>query len=78
MSVVGSDGCHVGRIKEIRATDFLVARRFRRSVYVPLEAIQEIVSDEHPSTLFVALDVIATKADRIGWRQVRQLRQLAV
>ena len=36
MSVVGTDGRHVGRIKQIRGTDFLIDRRFRRDVYVPL------------------------------------------
>jgi hypothetical protein len=73
MSVVGTDGRHVGRVKEIRGTDFLIDRRFRRNVYVPLAAIQQIVSEEHPATLFVALDVTAKQADRIGWPQVRQL-----
>jgi hypothetical protein len=72
MSVVGTDGRHVGRVKQIRGTDFLIDRRFRRDVYVPLAAIQRIVTEDHPATLFVALDVTAKKADRIVWPQVRQ------
>jgi hypothetical protein len=70
MSVVGTDGRHVGRVKEIRATDFLIDRRFRRNVYVPLMAIQRIVAEEHTAALFVALDVTASKADHLGWPQV--------
>jgi len=72
MSVVGTDGRHVGQVKQIRGTDFLIGRRFRRDVYVPHAAIQRIVSEDHPATLFVALDVTAKKADRIGWPQLRQ------
>jgi hypothetical protein len=72
MSVVGIDGQHVGQVKQIRGTDFLIDRRFRRDVYVPLAAVQRIVSEDHPATLFVTLDVTAKKADRIGWPQVRQ------
>jgi hypothetical protein len=78
MPVVGSDGQHVGRVKEIRATDFLVDRRFRRNVYVPFAAIQRIISQEEPATLYVALDMIATRADRIGWPQLRQLARLPI
>jgi hypothetical protein len=67
MSVVGTDGRHVGRVKQVRGTDFLIDRRFRRDVYVPLGAVHRIVSEDHPATLFVALDVTAQKTDRIGW-----------
>jgi hypothetical protein len=77
MSVVGTDGRHVGRVKQVRGTDFLIDRRFRRDVYVPLGAIQRIVSEDHPATLFVALDVTAHKTDRIGWPQMRQRAQPA-
>jgi hypothetical protein len=73
MSVFGTDGRHVGQVKEIRGTDFLIDRRFRRDVLVPLAAIQRIVSEAHSPTLFVALDVPADKAHRLGWPQVRQL-----
>jgi hypothetical protein len=78
MSVVGTDGQHVGRVKQVRGADFLIDRRFRRDVYVPLAAIQRIVSEDHPATLFVALDVTAQTADRIGWPQMRQRAQPAV
>lgn len=77
MSVVGADGRHVGRVKEIRGTDFLIDRRFRRNVYVPLAAIQQIVCGERPATIFAALDVVAQKADRIGWPQGPRLAHQA-
>jgi hypothetical protein len=67
MSVVGMNGRHVGRVKQVRGTNFLIDRRFRRDVYVPLAAIQRIIAEDHPASLFVALDVTAQKADRIAW-----------
>src|ERR1041384_1671359 len=40
MEVVGRDGDHVGEVKEVRASDFLVDRSLARDVYIPLSACQ--------------------------------------
>lgn len=45
MLVVGADGSQIGKVKECRSTDFLVNRRLKRDVYVPFDAIQEIMDD---------------------------------
>ena len=43
MTVVDSAGEHVGTIKSVRATDFLVDRQFHRDVYVPLNAVDRVM-----------------------------------
>src|SRR5918912_4158949 len=45
MAVVGADSGQVGKVKDVRDTDFLVDRRGRRDVYVPFDAIEETTGD---------------------------------
>jgi hypothetical protein len=44
MTVVGSDLKEVGRVKEVRASDFLLDRRLQRDLYVPFEAIEDVTA----------------------------------
>jgi hypothetical protein len=61
MAVVGSDGYHVGAVKEVRTSDFLVDMKFARDHYVPLTAVQEIVGDQ------IKLNLEAAAAYRQNW-----------
>jgi acetyl esterase len=60
MEVIGSDGQRMGRVKEVRASDFVVDRWFRRAVALPFEAIH-VASDR------VVLTVPAKDASRTDW-----------
>ncbi len=42
MEVIGKNGKVIGRVKEIRANDFLVDREMARDVYVPVDAVESI------------------------------------
>lgn len=61
MRVVGSDRDEVGTVKEVRASDFLVDRRMRRDVYVPLAAVRDVTGDS------IMLTVPAGAVDDQGW-----------
>jgi hypothetical protein len=61
MRVVGADRDEVGTVKEARASDFLVDRRMRRDVYVPLTAVRDITGDS------IMLMVPAGQVDDQGW-----------
>lgn len=63
MTVVGSDQERIGRVKEIRMSDFLVDRPLARDVYVPFEAVQEITEDR------VILKIQAAEVTDQGWSQ---------
>jgi ferritin-like metal-binding protein YciE len=63
MAVVGSDAGQVGKVKEIRDTDFLVDRRGRRDVYVPFDAIQETKGDR------ILLNVPADQVEDMAWEK---------
>ncbi|CCF83524.1 DUF2171 domain-containing protein [Nitrolancea hollandica] len=43
MDVVGTNGGHVGTVKEIRDTDFLVDRDRRTDMYIPFSAVRDVV-----------------------------------
>jgi hypothetical protein len=43
MTVVDSQGEHVGTVKAVRQADFLVDRQFQRDVYIPLAAVERVV-----------------------------------
>jgi sporulation protein YlmC with PRC-barrel domain len=60
MEVVGSDGRHMGTVKAVRASDFVIDRRFRRELAAPFEAIQEVGER-------VVLSVPAREATRMDW-----------
>ncbi len=62
MEVVGSDGQRMGKVKAVHAGDFVVDRRFRRSVTLPFEAIRA-ANDR------IVLTVPAKDATRMDWSQ---------
>jgi hypothetical protein len=54
MEVVGSDGEVVGKVKQVRATTFLVSRSLRRDIhdiYVPYNAVHDLTLDEVALTI---------------------------
>ncbi|HET8631002.1 MAG TPA: DUF2171 domain-containing protein [Thermomicrobiales bacterium] len=61
MCVVGSDRDEVGTVKAVRAADFLVDRRMRRDVYVPMAAVRDVTADS------IMLDVPAGRVDDQHW-----------
>jgi hypothetical protein len=62
MAVLGSDGAKAGIVKEVRRTDFLLARPLlRRDVYVPYSACAERKGDT------VKLNVKAGEVVDQGW-----------
>jgi hypothetical protein len=50
----------MGRVKAVRASDFVIDRRFRRSLTAPLEAIREVGER-------VVLSVPAREATKMDW-----------
>lgn len=60
MEVVSSDGRHMGTVKAVRASDFVIDRRFRRDLTAPFEAIQEVGKR-------VMLSVPAREATKMDW-----------
>ena len=63
MEVVGADGAHVGRLKEMRLADILVDRPLKRDVYVPFTAIQGVRGDT------IVLTIPAAQVDQMDWPQ---------
>ncbi len=61
MEVVGSDDQPVGRVKEVREGDFLVDRPSARDIYVPMDAVTDVVNNQ------VRLNVQAHEVDDMGW-----------
>jgi hypothetical protein len=61
MVVAGADGGNVGRVKEVRRTDFLVSRRLAVDLYVPYGACQAMDGDR------VILKVPAGDVGDQGW-----------
>jgi hypothetical protein len=66
MDVVGSDGGHIGKVKEVRADDLLIDRRMQLDVYVPFSAIRDVVDDRVVLTVAeLELDYIASVSSPI-------------
>jgi hypothetical protein len=61
MPVLGADGVHVGRLKQVRLADVLVDRALRRDVYVPFEAIADVTNEE------IVLAIPADQVDTMNW-----------
>ncbi len=61
MEVFGSDGAHIGRVKDIEVERFLVVRPGARDVFVPFAAC------EHVKDGRVYLDVASSQVDAMGW-----------
>jgi ferritin-like metal-binding protein YciE len=65
MAVIGSYAGSVGKVKEVRSTDFLVNRPAKRDVYVPVDAIEVMTGDT------IVLKVTADDVDSMGWEKPR-------
>lgn len=61
MEVIGADNHHVGRVKEVHDTDFIVQRVLQPSVHVPIDAIQDVT----PKGVVLALS--AGDVDELFW-----------
>jgi len=61
MEVIGRSGERVGRVKEVRSSDFLVDRDTARDIYVPMSAC-------HMSGGKVQLNIRADEVDSQNWR----------
>ncbi len=64
MQVVGTDAVAVGRVKEVRDSDFLVDRPLKSDVSLPFEAIVGVMDEE--IVVNVAADEV-DQADSQGW-----------
>lgn len=60
MEVIGNTGQVIGRVKEIRTSDFLVDREMARDLYVPFSAIKSV-------GVQVLLNVAHDQVDQQGW-----------
>jgi uncharacterized protein (TIGR02271 family) len=63
LDVIGADNTIVGRVKEVRTSDFLVDRSMQRDVYVPFDAVQGI------NQYGVVLTVASNEVDDQGWQK---------
>jgi hypothetical protein len=64
MDVVGSDGDHVGRVKAVEGSDFLVDRQFKSDIYVPINAIREVVARNQEVVLSIPAYEVARHEHR--------------
>ena len=73
MDVVSIDGEHIGSVKEVRETDFLLNRPLARDLWVPFSSVLE--AGEHGGAFRrgptqaseVMLNVTAAHVDDQGW-----------
>jgi hypothetical protein len=63
MRVLAVDGREVGRVKEVRPSDFLVDRRHAPDVYVAYQHVCRIDAN------VVQLDLDARQIDDASWRE---------
>jgi hypothetical protein len=63
MDVLGAQEERVGQVKEVRTSDFLVARPLQRDVYVPFAAIRDVTGNQ------VVLTVTSDHVDTLKWPQ---------
>ena len=61
MEVTGSDAVTLGRVKEVRDSDFLLDRAMQRDIYVPFAAVQEVTDGR------VVLTIPARQVTTMGW-----------
>ncbi len=61
MHVLGADGDHLGRVKEVGTDCFLLDRPLARDLYVPLAAVQHVAGDQ------AVLRVPSDRVDDQGW-----------
>jgi hypothetical protein len=65
MEVVGADGGAIGVLKEIDGQSILVDRPWHRDVYVPFEAIRDVVRGQ------LVLTIPADQVDSMDWPKPR-------
>jgi hypothetical protein len=61
MDIVGSDANRIGQVKEVRDQDFLVDRAGQRDLYVPFDAVRDVMGNQ------IILTVPASQVDNQGW-----------
>ena len=66
MQVVGSDSNRVGKIKEVRADDFLVDRPMAVDLFLPFSAVRRVHEDQ------AILEVPAEEVDALGWTKAME------
>ena len=65
MEVVGADGGPIGALKDVDAGSVLVDRPWQRDVYVPFEAIRDVVQGQ------LVLTIPADQVDSMDWPKPR-------
>ncbi len=68
MTVLGSDGEYIGRVKEILPDRFLVDRQFRRDLYIPFSRVLRVQLTEKGLSFDqrLMLDVSSDRVDELG------------
>jgi sporulation protein YlmC with PRC-barrel domain len=61
MPVITTDARQIGKVKEVRETDFLIDRPMQRDAYVPFAAVQAVTDDG------VILSLSADESDEANW-----------
>jgi hypothetical protein len=62
--VLGSDGERLGDLEEVGDADFLVSRKLRRNLRLPVSLVREVTSDNK-----IVLDLPAAEAKELGEKQ---------
>src|SRR5215217_6019718 len=62
--VVGSDGEKIGDLKEVGDADFLVSRKLRRNLRLPVSRVREVTSDNK-----IVLDLPVAEAKELGEKE---------
>jgi hypothetical protein len=62
--VLGSDGERLGDLEEVGVADFLVSRKLRRNLRLPVSRVREVTSDNK-----IVLDLPAAEAKELGEKQ---------
>jgi hypothetical protein len=73
MPVTSLDGERIGKVKEVRETEFLIDRPLARDLWVPLSAV--LAAEDYTPSVHgpldeqnVVLEVSAAHIDKQGWR----------
>jgi hypothetical protein len=61
MAVIATDGKQIGRVKEVRESDFLIDRPMQRDAYAPFSSVQAVTDDG------VILNLSAPESDDADW-----------
>lgn len=71
MRVIGVDGEEIGRVKEVRAADFLLDRPMAHDLYVPYQFVMSVPDQgENPTKpTEVLLTVSAAHVEDQGWQR---------